>query len=253
MNIQKFNSNRFYILSLLCLSVFMLSCEKKAHTVHINDSLTAKATLIYNDAFENDLDDWKVEQMPEGKVEIKDGKLEITDVAGCTIWQKMSFRGPIMIEYDVVVIDNGGPQDRVSDLNCFWMAIDPENSNNIFENSEKRGGKFSNYDTLRLYYMGVGGHYNTKTRFRRYVGDGNRPLLPEHDYTDPDFLLTPNKPYKIKIIAFDGIIQYYRNDILMVDFFDKNPYQSGHFGFRTVNNHMTVDNFKVYQLSATKK
>jgi hypothetical protein len=132
------------------------------------------------------------------------------------------------------------------------MAIDPKSPNNIFENSEVRGGKFSNYDDLRLYYMGVGGHFNTKTRFRRYVGDGNRPLLPEHDLTESNQLLTANTAYKIKIIAFDGVIQYYRNDILMVDFLDKNPYASGHFGFRTVNNHMTVDNFKVYKLIALK-
>lgn len=246
-------STRFFILTFLCLIFFMFSCKKKVNTIYINDSLTTEATLIYSDAFENGLGDWKIEQMQGGKAKIKDGKLEITDVFGCTIWQKKSFEGPIMIEYDVVVIDNDGVQDRVSDLNCFWMAIDPESSNNIFKNSEIRGGKFSNYDTLRLYYMGVGGHDNTKTRFRRYVGDGNRPLLPEHDFTDSNLLLTANTPYKIKIIAFDGIIQYYRNDKLIVDFFDKYPYESGHFGFRTVNNHMTVDNFKVYQLSATKE
>jgi len=122
-----------------------------------------------------------------------------------------------MIEYDVVVIDQGGPQDRVSDLNCFWMAKDPENMDNLLANSEKRGGKFSNYDSLRLYYMGVGGHFNTKTRFRRYIGNGERPLLPEHDLTDSKFMLTANTSYHIKIIAYNGFIQYYRNDKLLVD------------------------------------
>ena len=34
----------------------------------------------------------------------------------------------------------------------------------------------------------------------------------------------------------------------MINFEDKNPYTSGYFGFRTVNNHLTIDNFRVYQL-----
>lgn len=230
------------------LFIITIACKSVKNDIRINDILTAKNTLIYENDFENNLDDWKVEQMKGGTANIINGKLEINDEKGCTIWLKKEFEGPIMIEYDVVVIKNGGPNDRVSDLNCFWMAQDLENPTNLFANSENRGGKFSNYDSLRLYYMGVGGHFNTKTRFRRYVGNGERPLLPEHDLTDETFLLKANEPYKIKIIAFDGIIQYYRNDILWVDFQDTNPYTSGHFGFRTVNNHMTVDNFRVYKM-----
>lgn len=153
-----------------------------------------------------------------------------------------------MIEYDTYIIDQDGPNDRVSDMNCFWMAKDPENPDNLFANSEKRHGKFSNYDSLRLYYMGVGGHDNSKTRFRRYTGNGERPLLPEHDLSDPKYLIKPNTVNHIRIIAFNDIIQYYRNGEKMINFKDDNPYTSGYFGFRTVNNHMTVDNFKVYQL-----
>lgn len=234
---------------IFCACLCMIFACKEKQTLLINDTLNAELELLYQNKFDSNLDDWQVEQMEGGKVEIKEDKLEITDVAGCTIWLKEKFEGPIMIEYDVVVIGNGGPQDRVSDLNCFWMAIDPESPGNLFANSEKRGGKFPNYNSLRLYYMGVGGHYNTKTRFRRYIGDGERPLLPEHDLVSSEYLLEANKPYHIKIIAYKGIIQYYRNNKLLVDFEDSKPYTSGHFGFRTVNNHMTVDNFKVYQLN----
>ncbi|TXG39057.1 DUF6250 domain-containing protein [Seonamhaeicola maritimus] len=233
---------------LIIVFLFICGCDN-AKEVTINDKLKVHAELIYLNEFDNDLEDWVIEQMAGGKAEINDGKLEITDVSGCTIWLKNQFEGPIMIEYDVLVIDQGGPQDRVSDLNCFWMAKDPKNMNNLFERSDERGGKFSNYDSLRLYYMGVGGHFNTKTRFRRYVGNGDRPLLPEHDLTSQEYLLTANKPYRIKIIAHNGYIQYYRNEQLLADFYDDEPYTSGHFGFRTVNNHMTVDNFKVYKLS----
>ncbi len=230
------------------LFVLLLSaCSSKKSTLTIKGE-TLKTELIFQENFDNGLENWQVEQMPKGTVEVKNSKLEIDDVAGCTVWLNEKFEGSIMIEYDVFIIQNGGPNDRVSDLNCFWMATDPENPDNLFANSEKRGGKFSNYDTLKLYYMGVGGNDNGTTRFRRYVGNGERPLLPEHDLSDTKFMLEPNKPYHIKIIAHQGTIQYYRDDVLFADFEDANPYTSGYFGFRTVKNHMTVDNFKVYIL-----
>lgn len=222
----------------------------QAEIEHINDTLTVKKTLVYLDSFEIELQNWLVEQMPGGTVEQNNGKLEITDISGCTIWLNKKFEGPLMITYDACVIDEGGPQDRVSDLNCFWMAKDIEHPDDLFANSEKRYGRFSNYDSLRLYYMGVGGHDNSKTRFRRYSGDGERPLLPEHDLSEQEYLIKPNKITQIKIIAFNGIIQYYRDGERIIDFYDPNPYTSGYFGFRTVNNHMTVDNFKVYKLTS---
>ena len=233
------------LLLVMLLSVAYPQTEKK---VVINDTLRAIASLLHKDNFKNGLENWKVEQMPGGIVTNTKGKLEITDVAGCTIWLQKQLEGPIMIQYDAYVVEEGGPQDRVSDLNCFWMAKDPENPNDLFGNSEKRGGKFSNYDSLRLYYMGVGGHDNTKTRFRRYLGNGDRPLLPKHDLSESKFLIKPNKVIKIKIIAYDGIIQYYRDGQCIIDFYDPSPYTSGYFGFRTVNNHMTIDNFKVFRL-----
>ncbi|SHE54219.1 hypothetical protein SAMN03080594_101564 [Arenibacter palladensis] len=240
------------ILSFMLIMLLSEAFCQKAKDVVIGDTLFVGATLLYEENFENGLEHWKVEQMPGGIVTRTDGKLEITDVAGCTIWFKKQLEGPIMIQYDACVIEEGGPQDRVSDLNCFWMAKDPENLDNLFANSEKRGGKFSNYDGLRLYYMGVGGHDNSKTRFRRYLGNGDRPLLPEHDLSESKYLITPNKITKIKIIAYNGIIQYYRDDQCIINFYDPQPYTSGHFGLRTVNNHMTVDNFKVFRLEEKK-
>ena len=224
------------------------ACSVKKSTVNIKGE-TLKTELIYQENFDNSLENWQVEQMPGGTVEIKNSKLEINDVKGCTVWLKEKFQGSIMIEYDVFIIQDGGPNDRVSDLNCFWMATDPEHPNNLFANSEKRGGKFSNYDSLKLYYMGVGGNDNSSTRFRRYVGNGERPLLPEHDLNEAEFMLEPNKKYHIKIIAHQGVIQYFRDNKLLANFEDSKPYTSGHFGFRTVKNHMTADNFKVYKLN----
>lgn len=242
--------NKYAIPLFLFGIMTIVSCAQQKNIVHLNDTLKVTKKLIHAEDFESNMDSWVVEQREGGKAEIKNEKLEINDASGCTIWFNKKLKGPIMIEYDTYIIKNGGPNDRVSDMNCFWMAKDMEYPENLFQNSKERGGKFSNYDSLRLYYMGVGGHHNTKTRFRRYVGNGERPLLPEHDFTNPDFLLIPNQVYHIKIIAFNNTIQYYRDDILMVDYFDENPYTSGYFGFRTVNNHMTIDNFKVSKLIA---
>ncbi|CAH8281441.1 hypothetical protein EV196_104291 [Mariniflexile fucanivorans] len=248
MNFLKLNKIKGAAICMVSLLlIFLSACSSKKSTVSIKGE-TLKTELIFQENFDNGLDNWVVEQMPKGTVEVKNSKLEIDDVSGCTVWLNKKFEGPIMIEYDVFMIKNGGPNDRVSDLNCFWMATDPENPNNLFANSEKRGGKFSNYDSLKLYYMGVGGNDNGTTRFRRYVGNGERPLLPQHDLKDSKYMLEPNKTYHIKIIANDGIIQYFRDDVLLAELEDANPYTSGYFGFRTVNNHMTADNFKVYKI-----
>jgi len=242
-----FKFRRIQALSVLVLLLCFTSCFNVNKTVEIKGR-TYDSKLIFKDNFDKGLENWQVEQMPKGTVDVKNSKLEIDDVSGCTVWLKEKFEGPIVIEYDVFVIQDGGANDRVSDLNCFWMASDPKNPTNLFADSEERGGKFSNYDGLQLYYMGLGGNHNKTTRFRRYVGNGERPLLPEHDLSDAKYMLEANKPYHIKIVANGGVIQYFRDNQLVSDFVDSKPYTSGYFGFRTVKNHMTVDNFRVYKI-----
>lgn len=193
-------------------------------------------------------DNWLVEQVEGGKVEFKDNSIEITDAKGCTLWLKHKLSGSIRIEYDVIVIDQGGPFDRVSDLNCFWMSNDPNNKDDFFKKSKERGGRFLNYHELTQYYVGYGGHNNSKTRFRRYDGNVERPLLPEHDLNDPKFLLTPNKTIHITLIAKNNHISYLRDGEVVFELNDPEPYTSGYFGFRTVNNHMLIKNFKVEKI-----
>lgn len=231
----------------LFLLLMICACTSQK-TVIIKEGVRAQKVLQHQDNFDQGIDNWVAEQMPGGTVTAANGKMEITDVAGCTVWFKHQLSGPLLISYDAIVIDQGGPQDRVSDLNCFWLATDPRYPQDFFAGSQDRRGQFKDYNPLQLYYVGLGGHNNTKTRFRRYTGDGNKPLLPEHDLSAPEFLITPNQVNHIKIIAHDNIIQYYRNDVLIYDFIDPAPYRQGYFGIRTVNNHMLVDNFRVYTL-----
>ncbi|WP_373519353.1 DUF6250 domain-containing protein [Pricia sp.] len=230
-------------------SLVLISVQCKPQKNGIKNEVQA-VTLLHKDNFNSGMSDWVVEQMPGGTVQVSNAAMEIIDVAGCTVWYTKKLIAPLIIEYDAVVLDRGGPKDRVSDLNCFWLASDLEHPENFFATSENRNGKFENYDRLQLYYVGLGGHHNTKTRFRRYTGTGKKPLLSEHDLSDPKYLIESNMVNHIKISVSEGIVQYYRNDQLIFDFYDEKPYASGYFGIRTVHNHMAIDNFKVFSLKA---
>lgn len=220
------------ILSLLIVSVFY-GCKS--------------VNILYEDIV-MDGSNWVVEQQPGGTVQFTNNLIEIIDAKGCTVWFKQKLSGAIKIEYDVIVVDEGGEFDRVSDLNCFWMANDPKNTSDFFKASHERAGKFSNYHGMTLYYVGLGGHNNTKTRFRRYKGDGERPLLPGHDLSDPKYLITANRQVHITLIANKETIQYLRDGEMLFELKDKNPYTDGYFGFRTVNNHMRIKNVRISQL-----
>lgn len=240
-----------YFLSLISLVILLQSCsqDNKFEVDFI------KKTLLYQDDFSSmNSSDWIVELQAEtgNFVGINDGALEIDVPKGATVWYKHKLEGDILIEYKASVIDNDGPNDRVSDLNCFWMATDSRNTDDLFDSPRKASGKFHDYDTLHLYYVGMGGHNNTKTRFRRYNGKGDKPLLPEHDLEDKTDLIFSNKSYEIQLIAMGNKVQFFRDGKLVYDFVDESPYTQGWFGIRTIENHMTIDDFKVYRIEKKK-
>ncbi|NHE57820.1 DUF6250 domain-containing protein [Cyclobacterium plantarum] len=239
------------LLPLLISLTFSLVAQDSGY-VTLNDSLVLKPSLVYSEAF-NDLSHWIAEQQPGGKVVLNRGGMEIEDKAGCTVWFDQQLHQPVMIEFTATVIDEGGPQDRVSDLNCFWLATDPWHMDFFGDTIPRRAGKFSQYDSLKLYYVGLGGHNNTKTRFRRYTGNGQKPLLPAHDLSDEAYLIVPNLPNRIRIIVYNGTVQYWRNEQLIFNVYDASPYDSGYFAVRTVNNHLIIDEFNVYELSKMGK
>ncbi|WP_298363867.1 DUF6250 domain-containing protein [uncultured Lutibacter sp.] len=223
--------NSCRIVLLLVSTFFFISCE-------------TSTKVLYADGFDKNLDNWVIEQMEDGFVEIKNKQLEISQGNGAVVWFKHKLQAPLTIEYNITVVDNGGKHDRVADMNCFWMANDPTNID-FFKNSEQRGGVFSNYFPLSLYYVGYGGHNNTKTRFRKHFGNGDRPLKPEHDLNNPNFLITPNKVNHIKIVVTENSTQYFCNNNLVYNIEDKNLYRSGYFGFRSYKNHLLIDNFNI--------
>lgn len=203
------------------------------------------AGLLFHDDFTNGLDQWVVEQRPGGTVTATNGVLEICDVGGGTIWFKKKLSAPVKITYQATVVDGQLPGDRVSDLNCFWMASDPEHPDNLFWAGHGRDGAFPQYDRLRTYYVGCGGNQNSTTRFRRYLGLGPKPLKPENDLQDPKFLLRPNHVYHIELEAVAGTARFRRDGENIFEFPDPKFLQEGWFGFRFVNNHLRIRNFAV--------
>ena len=193
---------------------------------------------------------WKVEsESPDYKVTFIGDTAEIVSPKGLTLWRKEKMNGRVTIEYDAcVVVEKEG--DRLSDLNCFWMASDPTCPDNIWKREKWRNGIFLNCYSLQLYYMGYGGNYNSTTRFRRY--DGNeagitdpkvRPAIWK-EYTDADHLLKANHWYHIKITNEDNRISYYIDGKQLVDFRDAEPLTEGWVGFRTTLSRTRITNFR---------
>jgi rhamnogalacturonan endolyase len=201
------------------------------------------AAIIYQDDFKKDNKNWVAEfEQPLGSsIKISNGKLDLNAAIGATVWYKNKIAGNIIITYNATVVDAGGKNDRVSDLNVFWMATNPT-SDNIFQ----QDGKFSSYDNLHLYYAGIGGHDNTTTRFRKYAGSDGKKVLKE--YTDKEHMLEGNKKYAIKIIVNNGLVQYFINEKLFWEYTDASPYTEGYVGFRTTTSHQIFEDFKVYQI-----
>ena len=193
---------------------------------------------------------WQVEMEKPGTVTTKDGVLDIDVPAGVTVWFKQEIEGPVMISYVATVVSAGGANDRVSDLNSFWMATDPASPGDIF--AHPRTGAFADYNSLHLYYVGLGGNGNTTTRFRRYIGDTvERPLLPENDLSvkdHPDKGIVANKSQRVTLVADGGVIQYWRDGVKIFEMADAEPYTKGWFGIRTTKNHMQVRDLKVVRL-----
>jgi hypothetical protein len=205
------------------------------------------------------LEQWLVEMErvasgAAGTVTAKDGVLDIDVPAGVTVWFRQELDGPVMIQYEATVISAGGANDRVSDLNSFWMATDPKAPRgDIFAGPRNRSGKFAEYNALDMYYVGLGGNGNTTTRFRRYIGDAaERPLLAENDLSvaeHPDKGIVANQVQTVTLIADGPLIQYWRNGEKIFEMTDPQPYTKGWFGIRTTKNHMQVRKLRIVRLA----
>ena len=193
---------------------------------------------------------WRVEaESPQTRVLWRNDTLDITSPKGLSLWWEQPLTAPCTIEYRACVVMEGGPYDRLSDLNCFWMASEP------FKGIGARAGRFVESYRLQCYYLGYGGNYNTTTRFRRYDGDtlavtdsSHRPPILK-EYTDSAHLLMPNHWYAIRIeVQADGRTRYFLDEELLVDYLDPSPLLHGWFAFRTTWSHTRLTKFNVTRI-----
>ena len=231
--------SRFFI----ALSLLTLSCRLSAQEGQLK--LLTAGKLIYKDQFRTALDTslWKVEVIDSTGdfVGNKKGKLILRTKNGITVWLNKKLSGNIRISYDRKVILKGGALDRLSDLNQFWMALDPAQAN-LFT----RNGVLESYNNLRLYYVGMGGNYNATTRFRKYDETGKRKLIAE--YTDSSHLLIANKTYHIDLVVKDGVVSFWVDQQPWFSFQDTSVLTSGYFGFRSTKSNQEISDLKIYQL-----
>jgi rhamnogalacturonan endolyase len=204
-----------------------------------------KAKLIFFDDFTGRLDTsvWKTEiaPLPNSTVYVKNGQLFLDTKGGVTVWLNKLLKGNIRIEYTRKVLIDSGTNGRLSDLNSFWMASDP-GSENLFT----RNGVLESYDSLKMYYVGMGGNTNSTTRFRKYQGNGEKTLLQE--YKDKAHLLEANKEYHIIIEVINGMVRYIVNEETFFEYKDLAVLKKGYFGFRSTKSRQSVDWIKVYEV-----
>ncbi len=226
------------IILTLLITTTLISCS-------FNKKKESEKELIFTQQFTEPLDSdtWIVEMdsTPKSSVYVTDALYMDTE-GGVTVWLNKELSGNIMIEYQRTVIIEDGENDRLSDLNQFWFASDPDN-----ENLFTRKGKFEEYDNLSQYYVGFGGNYNSTTRFRKYDGKGERLIIGEKN--EEEFLLKPNKTYLVKIEVNNGNIKYSMNDKVIFEYYDESPLTKGYFGFRSTWSRHKIDYINIYQLN----
>lgn len=207
--------------------------------VHTTAALGVLAGLSSTTSARHSATNWVIEtEDPAAKVTDHAGIVDIDTAKGLTLWWRKPVTAPVVISFEAMAVSEGGANDRVSDLNAFWMARDDDGGSVL---SYRRSGAFADYDTLRTYYVGIGGNRNSTTRFRRYVGRaGDRPMLPEHDKRAAADLLQPNRWTSIRLFADGRTIAVDRDGRRLFTLDDPAPYASGHFGLRTTWSHLRI-------------
>ncbi len=199
--------------------------------------------ILFEDQFAKPGNRWLLETQSAAPaiITMDSGRMIIDAKKDATVWLDQPLSGNMLIDCYREVWMHGGAHDRLSDMNFFWMASDPRNST-LFT----RKGFFKEYDSLQLYYAGIGGNNNSTTRFRKYTGDGEKPILRE--YTDASHLLLPNHRYHIQILIKEGLTECWIDGERVFSFQDPHPLTTGYFGFRTTKSRQVISDVVIYRL-----
>jgi hypothetical protein len=79
--------------------------------------------VLFQDDFSGPLTGYVAEyaRKPGNAVENRDGRLVMDVDGGATVWLDRPLTGNVLISFTRKVVVDGGKNDRLSDLNVFWM------------------------------------------------------------------------------------------------------------------------------------
>ena len=229
----------------LCATVLSLAAQETERTM----PLSHKMSLLSGG--KGMTDKWVIENVAGSPVTLQaDGVVDVVAAKGMTLWYDMKLKGDYQISYSAYFVMEGGAHDRLSDLNCFWGATDPESPKNFFKRSEWRGGDFGKYSYMNLFYVGYGGNKNRTTRFRRYFAEfvefdnsKNRPVIKE--YLEPENRLIEGMWMNVVITVKDGRTTYSMNGKELFNHPLERGQDEGYFGIRLTRNHIIFKDFKI--------
>lgn len=198
-------------------------------------------------------DNWLAEdESGEMVMEAHGDTLDIVSPKGLTFWYERLFSGEYEISYRTCMPMDGCGHDRLSDMNCFWAATDPQHKDDISARAVERNGVFPRYNMLDLFYVGYGGNENTTTRFRRYYGSKYgqpdntvKPLIKE--YTDSAHLLIPGKWYSVRIAVTSDSTSFHIDGEKLFEAPLHGYAGDGHFALRLLDNHVRLTGLSVKQ------
>ena len=130
---------------IILFTLSLIQFKTLAQSVNSSPDQYQKGNLIFKEDFDTDLKNWIAEfsPSPTSNVTIKNGKFVIDVQGGATVWLNKKLSGNLLIEYKRKVILENGPNDRLSDLNQFWMAADPKNQESVYTDRCFRSIRFS--------------------------------------------------------------------------------------------------------------
>ena len=217
----------------------LAGCAPALHTI---DTAKGRPALLLTDEFTTfDPARWAVEaEDGPATVYVRDHALYLDSARGLTVWLRQPLAGAYEVTFTRTVLDEGQPHDRVSDLNLFWLAQLDEGA--TAQGRFARSGQLDTYNSVRLFYAGIGGNGNTTTRFRYYDGSGERGLLQE--YLVAPYLLRANHAYQIRLLVNAAGTALYIDGQRF--FGASGPIaRTGYFGFRTTKSRQKIQHFTV--------
>ncbi|PCJ55505.1 MAG: hypothetical protein COA79_20610 [Planctomycetota bacterium] len=222
----------------------------------MNANMEFKTKLLFEENFENDLDQWWVEgQMDvftnDHKIYVDIDKPGQNKGASGTVWLKQKHPENFIITYNALVEQSG---IGANNINLFLCYNHPNDKPMIESRDERESGAYNLYHELNGYiitylndYDADSGKYpdgSTKARIRMRKNPGFN--LVNEDYT---YHCKQNNLYQFEIIKFKNklILRVDGEERLSWEDLD-GPYGEGLIGLRTFQSKLYWEKFKLFKI-----